>query len=218
MEVPDWRRATIRGEAPARVQPVGETMPDPFDCYLSSPVVWQGAVYFASGDGNAYSLNAASGALNWKFKTGNVVHASPAIADRTVCIGSWDSYFYAIDALSGRERWRFKTGEVPDRHNQVGIQSSAVEGMVYFRCRDSHLYALDANTGQKRWAFAGNGSWVVSSPAVKDGKVYFVTSDSSLLYELDAKSGTVLHSEGMNHWYLYSSPALAGNMLYVGST
>jgi len=28
----------------------------------------------------------------------------------------------------------------------------------------------------------------------------------------------VLHSVGMNHWYLYSSPALAGNMLYVGST
>jgi eukaryotic-like serine/threonine-protein kinase len=202
------------------VQPVSETMPDPFDCYLSSPVVWKGAVYFGSGDGYIYSLNAASGALKWKFKTGDVVHASPAVADGTVFLGSWDSYFYALDAATGREKWRFKTGEDPDTHNQVGIQSSAavVDGMVYFGCRDSHLYALDAKTGEKKWAFSGEGSWVVSSPAVKDGKVYFVTSDTSLLYALDAKSGAVLHSLGFNHWYLYSSPALAGGMLYVGLT
>lgn len=202
------------------VQPVAETMPDPFDCYLSSPVVWKGAVYFGSGDGNVYSLNAASGALNWKFKTGDVVHASPAIADGTLFLGSWDSYFYALDAATGQEKWRFKTGEDPDIHNQVGIQSSAavVDGLVYFGCRDSHLYALDAKTGEKKWAFSGNGSWVVSSPAVRDGKVYFVTSDSSLLYALDAKTGAVLHSVGFNHWYLYSSPAIAGGMLYVGLT
>jgi eukaryotic-like serine/threonine-protein kinase len=202
------------------VQPAAETMPDPFDCYLSSPVVWKGAVYFGSGDGNIYSLDAASGALNWKFKTGDVVHASPAIADGTLYLGSWDSYFYALDAATGQEKWRFKTGEDPDTHNQVGIQSSAavVDGMVYFGCRDSHLYALDAKTGEKKWAFSGQGSWVVSSPAVKDGRVYFVTSDSSLLYALDAKSGAVLHSVGSNHWYLYSSPAIAGNMLYFGST
>lgn len=202
------------------VQPVSETMPDPFDCYLSSPVVWKGAVYFGSGDGHIYSLNAASGALNWKFKTGDVVHASPAIADETLFVGSWDSYFYALNASTGQEKWRFKTGEDPDIHNQVGIQSSAavVDGMVYFGCRDSHLYALDERTGTKKWAFAANGSWVVSSPAVKDGKVYFVTSDSSLLYALDAQSGAVLHSAGFNHWYMFSSPALAGGMLYFGLT
>ena len=202
------------------VQPIEETMPDPFDCYLSSPVVWNGAVYFGSGDGNIYSLNAASGAVNWKFKTGNVVHASPAIADGVLFLGSWDTNFYALDAATGAEKWRFKTGEDADIHNQEGIQSSAavVDGMVYFGCRDSHLYALDAKTGEKKWAFSGNGSWVVSSPAVRDGKVYFVTSDTSLLEELDAKTGTVLHSASFNHWYLYSSPALAGGTLYVGLT
>ena len=141
------------------VQPVAETMPDPFDCFLSSPLVWNGAVYFGSGDGNVYSVNATSGTLNWKFKTGDVVHASPAIADGILYVGSWDSYFYALDAATGQERWRFKTGDDPEYHNQVGIQSSAavVDGMVYFGCRDSHLYALDARTGEKKWAFSGMG-------------------------------------------------------------
>lgn len=119
------------------ILPEKEIMPDPFDVYLSSPAIWNGAVYFGSGDGNVYALDAVNGVLKWTFKTGNVVHASPAIADGTLYIGSWDSYFYALDAKTGRERWRFKTGTDPKIHNQEGIQSSAAvaDGVVYFGCR-----------------------------------------------------------------------------------
>ena len=200
-------------------QPAAESMPDPFDFYLSSPAVSSGAVYFGSGDGNVYSLNAGTGALNWKFKTGDVVHASPAIADGTLFIGSWDSYFYALDAATGKEKWRFKTGEDADIHNQVGIQSSAAvaDGVVYFGCRDSNFYAVDASTGQLKWKFNNNGSWVIASPAVRDGKVYFATSDSGMLYSLDAKSGTQIFSLNFKGWPMFSSPAIAGGTLYIGS-
>jgi outer membrane protein assembly factor BamB len=196
--------------------PVGETMPDPFDVYLSSPAVWNGAVYFGSGDGNVYSLDAVSGALQWKFQTGNVVHASPAIAEGRLYIGSWDSYFYALDAATGKELWRFKTGEDPDIHNQTGIQSSATvtDGVVYFGCRDSNLYAVDAATGRLRWAFNNKGSWVISSPVVHLGKVYFATSDSAMLHILDAQSGAPVDSVKF-HWLFFSSPSIAGNTLYL---
>ncbi len=200
------------------IEPAGETMPDPFDFYLSSPAVWNGAVYFGSGDGNIYALDAASGVLKWKFQTGNVVHASPAIADGVLFIGGWDSYFYALDAASGKEKWRFKTGDDPEIHNQVGIQSSAAiaDGMVYFGCRDSNFYALDAQTGQKKWAFNNKGSWVITSPAVRNGKVYFATSDSHMFHALDATSGAVAFSISFQ-WPMFSSPAIAGDMLYIGS-
>ena len=155
------------------MQPASETMPDPWDCWLSSPVVWNGAVYFGSGDHNIYALDAATGTLKWKFATGEVVHASPAIADGMLFIGSWDSNFYALDAATGKERWRFKTGVDPENHNQEGIQSSAAvaDGMVYFGCRDAHLYALDEKTGEKKWSFSAKGSWVLNSPAVAKGVV-----------------------------------------------
>jgi FOG: WD40-like repeat len=55
--------------------------------------VADGAVYFGSGDGNLYALDAATGDLRWKFKTGDVVHASPAFVNGVVFVGSWDSYF-----------------------------------------------------------------------------------------------------------------------------
>ncbi len=198
--------------------PAAEIMPDPFDSYLSSPALWHGTVYFGSGDGNIYALNAANGAVQWKFKTGDVVHASPAISGGTLFIGSWDSYFYAIDAVSGKEKWRFKTGEDPAIHNQVGIQSSAavVDGVVYFGCRDSHLYALDAITGKVRWSFSTGSSWVISSPAVLNGRIYFATSDTATFYALDARSGKQVFTLKF-HFPFFSSPAIAGNTAYIGS-
>jgi outer membrane protein assembly factor BamB len=199
--------------------PAGESMPDPFDFYLSSPTVVGDTVYVGSGDGNIYALDAASGSLRWKFRTGNVVHASPAVANGTVYIGSWDSFFYALDAKSGKERWRFKTGEDHDIANQVGIQASATvaDGVVYFGCRDSNLYALDAATGAKKWAFSNKGSWVISTPIAMDGTLYFATSDSGLFHAVDAKTGTLKYSLSFRHWPMFSSPAIAGHNLYIGS-
>jgi eukaryotic-like serine/threonine-protein kinase len=199
-------------------QPVVETMPDPFDVYLSSAAVVGGTAYFGSGDGNVYALEAQSGKLKWKFATGDVVHASPAVADGMVFVGSWDSYFYALDAESGQLKWRFKTGDDPETHNQVGIQSSAAVagGMVYFGCRDSNLYALDERTGDKKWTVNNKGSWVIGSPAVYAGRVYFSTSDSGMLYAVDAKTGATVFSVSSNKWPMFSSPAIAGDTLYIG--
>jgi len=89
--------------------------------------------------------------------------------------------------------------------------------MVYFGCRDSNFYALDAATGQKRWTFSNHGSWVISSPAILDGKVYFGTSDSGLFHVLDAKTGSPVFSLKFQGWPMFSSPAIAGSMLYIGS-
>jgi outer membrane protein assembly factor BamB len=198
-------------------QPKNQTIPDPFDIYLSSPVVVNGTVYFGSGDGNVYAVDAASGDLRWKFAASDVVHASPAYAEGVVYAGSWDSYFYAIDAASGKEKWRFHGGEDPLIHNQVGFQSSpaVVNGVVYTGCRDSNLYAIDAATGKEKWHFNNNGSWVITSPAVTQGKVVFATSDSGLYHVLDALTGkAVLQQEGKG--IMFSSPAIAGDVAYIG--
>jgi outer membrane protein assembly factor BamB len=120
----DGRAAASKRRNLHGMLPKNQTIADPFDVFLSSPVVAQGAVYFGSGDGHLYALDATSGALNWKFKTGDVVHSSPAYADGVVYFGSWDSYFYAVDAKTGAQRWRFQGGEDAAIHNQVGFQSS----------------------------------------------------------------------------------------------
>lgn len=199
------------------MQPKTQTIADPFDIFLSSPVVGQGKVFFGSGDGNLYALDAVSGELSWKFKTGDVIHASPALADGVLFIGSWDSYFYAVDAATGKEKWRFHAGEDPLIHNQQGFQSSAavVDGVVYVGCRDAQFYALDAATGKLKWKFDNQLSWVITSPAVLDGKVIFATSDTALIHVVDAATGKPIYQQD-GRAYIFSSPAVSDGVVFVG--
>jgi outer membrane protein assembly factor BamB len=199
------------------LQPKNQTIADPFDVFLSSPVVAQGRVYFGSGDGNLYALDANSGELRWKFQTGDVVHSSPAFADGVLYFGSWDSLFYAVDAATGKEKWRFQARKDDLIHNQVGFQSSpaVVDGVVYTGCRDAHLYALDAATGKEKWNFNTELSWVISSPAVHEGKVFFATSDSTLYHVLEAATGkSVLRQQSKA--FMFSSPSVAGDVVLIG--
>jgi outer membrane protein assembly factor BamB len=194
-----------------------QTIPDAWDLFTSSPAVANGKVYFGSGDGNVYAVDARAGTLLWKFPTKDVVHASPAVANNTVYIGSWDSYIYAIDADTGQEKWSFKSGEDNTIHNQVGFRSSptVVDGTVYVGCRDAHVYAIDASSGRKKWDHPTSKSWVIGTPAVRDGMVYVGTSDSSRFMALDAKTGR-LRFDFKAGAYIFSSAALAGGLAYVG--
>lgn len=219
------RRFTFRTQGERRFeakglhgfQPARQTFFDPFDVYLSSPAVADGVVYFGSGDGRVYAVDAASGQERWHAQTGDVVHASPAVAGGVVHVGSWDGDLYALDAATGRERWRFQGGRDELIHNQVGFQSSAAvaDGVVYVGCRDSKLYALDAATGKERWRYDNEGSWVVGSPAVANGRVYFATSDSRKFHVLDAATGKALASQTAGS-YMFSSPTLAGDVVVTG--
>ena len=198
--------------------PAAQTMPDAWDLFTSSPTVVNDKVYFGSGDGNVYAADARTGLLQWKFATKDVVHASPAVVGGVVYVGSWDSYFYAIDAETGLEKWSFKTGEDPSIHNQVGFQSSpaVVDGVVYVGCRDAHVYAIDAATGKKKWDYPTSKSWVIGTPAVRDGVVFVGTSDSSRFMALDAKNGRLKWNFNAKA-YVFSSPAIAGDLAYFGS-
>jgi outer membrane protein assembly factor BamB len=199
--------------------PRTELMADPFDVFLSSPVLAGEIVYFGSGDNNVYALDVASGALKWKFKTGDVVHATPAVANGIVYIGSWDRYMYALNAATGKEIWRFQTGNDTTIYNQIGIASSAAiaNGIVLFGCRDGHFYAVDAKTGAQRWKHDNKMGWVIASPAVKDGVVYFPTSDGTRFKAIDIATGALKYSIE-NKAVSFSSPAIVNDLVYFGSS
>ena len=61
-----------------------------------------GVVYLGSDDSNVYALNASTGALLWKYTTGDHVDSSPAVANGVVYIGSTDGNVYAF-GLTGSD-------------------------------------------------------------------------------------------------------------------
>jgi outer membrane protein assembly factor BamB len=77
------------------------------------------------------------------------------------------------------------------------------------------VYAVDAATGRKKWDYPTSKSWVIGTPAVRDGMVYVGTSDSSRFMGLDAKNGRLRLNFDAKA-YMFSSPALAGDLAYVG--
>jgi eukaryotic-like serine/threonine-protein kinase len=200
------------------IMPRTEMMPDPFDFFLSSPVLADGTIYIGSGDHHVYALDARSGSLRWTFATGDVVHATPAVADGVVYIGSWDRYLYALDAGTGTLCWKFETGDDQIIHNQIGIASSAavIDGVVLFGCRDGHFYAVDARTGLKKWAEDNKGGWVIASPAVSDGTVYFPTADGMQFKAITIAAGAIVWRT-VDRNVSFSSPAIASDTIYFGT-
>jgi eukaryotic-like serine/threonine-protein kinase len=201
------------------IQAEGKIIDDPYDLFLSSATVSEGTVFFGTGKGSVYALDARTGEKIWQKVTGNVVHSSPVCNDSAVFIGSWDSYLYALDKRTGAEKWKFKTGTDTVYYNQVGFQSSPVlyKGMIYSGCRDAHVWAIDASTGKMKWNYYNNGSWVICTPAVRNDTLFFTTSDTHKLIAVDALTGKELYT-GTCLSYGFSSPALAGHMLLAGNS
>ena len=191
---------------------------DPWDTFLSSPVVANGKVYAGCGAGVFYALDCNTGEKYWEFKTGGVIHSSPAYASSTVYFGSWDSYLYALNSEDGTLKWKFKTGIDTVYFNQVGFQSSPVvyKGIVYSGCRDAHVWAIEAETGDLKWKYFNNFSWVNATPAIYNDTLYFETSDSHKLIALHAITGKLLYT-GDCKTYGFSSPAVADGKIYLGT-
>jgi outer membrane protein assembly factor BamB len=180
---------------------------------FSSPAVSGTTVFFGSTDHILYSLDLASGKQNWKFETGSGITSSPAVADGAVFFTSYDGNFYALAAATGKLRWTFQTaGE--HRFTAKHIHGSQPAGETMPHPFDVFLSSPLVWHGA---VYFGSGDGNVYAPSVKDGKIYFATSDTSLVYALDAKTGSTVFSVKFQGWPFFSSPAIAGNMLYAGS-
>ncbi|SFG60562.1 Outer membrane protein assembly factor BamB, contains PQQ-like beta-propeller repeat [Duganella sp. CF458] len=191
---------------------------DPWDFWLSSPVVADGRVYFGSSDERLYALDAKTGAVHWAFKSGGMIHAAPALAGKCIVFGSWDGAVYVLDADSGKQRWRYQTETEQKTSTLLGVQAQPlVDGdTVYIGSRDSYFYALDLASGKMKWRYNGKGSWVISGAVADAQHVYFGTSDTNLLVGLDKRSGQPLFEHDTKVW-TYATPLLAGRIVYGAS-
>ncbi|HKH47521.1 MAG TPA: PQQ-binding-like beta-propeller repeat protein [Thermoanaerobaculia bacterium] len=194
------------------------------DMYISSPAVVEGTVLIGSGDGFLYALDAESGRGKWRAETGGRVRSSPAVSGGMVFAGSLDGSVYAADLATGALKWRFDTqghglSSARFSYDRKSIQSSpaVADGVVYIGARDGSLYAIEAATGKQKWRADHGGSWVITAPAVWDGKVFAGSSDARFVQAVDAKSGRELWRVPMPA-SVWSSPSIAGSTLYVGDT
>jgi eukaryotic-like serine/threonine-protein kinase len=189
-------------------------VPDPWDFYLSSPLVHDGKVYFGSSDRHVYALDAANGELVWSFESDESIHSSPAYAGNKIFIGSWGTKLYALNAQTGKEAWHFQGGIDYQNGVMIGMAASPTLDTqnVYIGGRDGFFYALKQSDGTPVWSHPYNaaGSWVLSTAAVDDKNVYFATSDTALFVAVDKKTGVEKYRSSTHVW-TYTSPVIVQN-------
>ena len=104
----------------------------------TSAAVAVGAVYFGSGTGYVYKVNATTGGQIWRATIGTAVNSSPALAlgTGTVLVGANDGYLYALNMTTGGFVWRYLTG------GQVSSSPAIADGRAFVGSLDFKLYAI----------------------------------------------------------------------------
>lgn len=170
-----------RGSRQAQ-KPVIEFVPG--GAISSAPVFGaNGFVYLASWNSRIYALDAATGALKWKFSAPRMFNASPAVgADGTVYAGAYDGKVYALDGMTGAKKWTFATRSLLNEAPAV----SAPGDTVYVGGYDRSVYALAAKDGALKWRTPVGAA--ASSPALgEDGTVYVGADKIYALQPADGK-------------------------------
>ena len=148
---------------------------------MSTPTLYNNAVYFGSNDKHLYALDANTGKEIWKFKSGDSVKTSPVLTEGLVYIGSNDAHIYAIDISTGKEKWKYKTQEMWADKKLVFNNEMLFVGGKY-------LYAINAITGEEIWKTSKWPTMVAFPVSAIDENIYVHSTDHKI-YVMDSKTG-----------------------------
>jgi len=184
-----------------------------------TPVVSNGIVYYpqdSSGD-SLYALNAATGEIIWKYRTG--------YTDDAVTV--YDGYVYTpsdslwcLDALTGERMWAF--GGANARGGTpivIGNSVFCAEGIDNSGSDDSTIvYRLDASTGEVQWSQVLTGV-TTSCMALWNDMLIVPTNlwnDYPPLAALNTETGEIIwenYDSFCGYWD--SSPVIVDGIIYI---
>ncbi len=130
----------------------------------ATPVVVDGMMFVASGAGNIFALDAATGVVKWKHETtlgGN--YRGVAVAEGRVFSGQRDNQLIALDQKTGSVVW--KTRIADSERGTTSAPAIYHDGLVYIGVAGGEggvrgqFGAYDARTGKEVWRF-----WTLPGP------------------------------------------------------
>ena len=132
-------------------------------------------IFLPAMDRHLYALNANDLSLIWKSDDfGGAIISQPVFGqDGTLYLGTFGNELLAIDPSNGQVKWRYPT--------QGWIFASPVLDGERIIAGDmkGHLFAVNAADGKEIWT-KNIGGAVVSTPLVKDGKIYVTTETENV--------------------------------------
>jgi len=199
----------------------------------SSPLAVGGRLYVGDGMHGDFAcglhcLDAATGASQWEFPTGDHIEGAPAEEGGTVVFPAGNDGLYTIDATTAALRWNFRA----DLHIDASPHLSA--GRVFFGSGKSRRFdtyqviCLELRSGKPVWRTPVNlPAW--GAPVVADGRVYIGLGNGRLtesarapespagaLACLDAANGTLVWAFPVAY-AVFGQPGIFGDRVLFGS-
>lgn len=174
----------------------------------TTPTIEDGIVYVGSWDHNLYALDAATGALKWKYPTDDNVITTPIVYNNFVYIGSLDGNMHALDATTGAPKWKYSIGFAP-------IDPTRVFGTLFIGSLHGDVAAINAFTGKQVWR--------IKTKEVSENPTFdfatnnvYINSNDGILYAFNALSSFINARITINP-YGGSSPTINNGVVYVVS-
>lgn len=173
-------------------------------------------VYVPCLSGELVCLERKTGKKVWAYKTMEQVppntfppgfKSSPTVTADAVYLGDEEGGFHAINRTDGKRLWKYDTG------GEIYSSAAVIEDRIIFGSYDNNLYCLNKD-GTLAWKYATQG-YVHCAPAVVEGVTFIAGCDEHLRI-IDVKTGEQ-RAELKLETYLIASPAIVGDMLYVGT-
>lgn len=193
----------------------------PRDGNQAQPLVYDGAIYIMTGEGDAFAIELETGKVRWEFKANvDPKVARPccawpgrgvAIGDGKVYVGELDARLIALDQASGKVVWSIQA-EDPKKGYVIASAPLYYDGMVITGFAGSdmgtrgRIKAYDARTGRLIWTFytvpgpgqLGHDTWPRGSDVWKYGGAAIwqtpaVDPALGLIYFSTANPGPVLN-------------------------
>jgi outer membrane protein assembly factor BamB len=173
-------------------------------------------VYAPALSGYLHCLNLKTGAEIWKYRSiedadpkkfAPGFKAAPLVTDSTIYIGDEDGVLHAIDRTTGLKKWVFASdAEI------AGCVAPFGENLL-LASHDSFLYCL-TKEGTEVWKFQTNDR-INCSPGIADTYTFLAGCDEHLRV-IDLNTGKEFRDMPLES-FLIASPAVVGDLLYVGT-
>lgn len=188
----------------------------------AKPAIESDKIVFGSWDGYFYCLSTIDGKLIWKRQVSENRYYSPAtsnplISNDRVFVTSHDHTVHVYNLQDGEIIW-----EHTKTDSQLPGYSSPIthDNYVFLGSLSGHLFALNQDNGQLFWTTILSDSLdpvFDSSPSFNYPDMV-VGSIGGILYGIDMRNGNQLWSHRLSNGYIFSSPVIKDDIVYVGST
>ena len=186
------------------------------DGWIATCAIVGNYVYAPALFGYLHCFDKETGTELWKYRSienpdetkfAPGFKAAPLVTKNAVYVGDEDGVLHAIDRRTGTLIWKYATGA------EIAGGVAVYNDNLLLASHDAFLYCLSKN-GKEQWKFQTNDR-INCSPAVVEN-FSFVSGCDEHLRIIDLMSGAEVRDVPMGS-YMIASPAVADEMLYVGS-